>query len=405
MGCSHEPTREEMIELVLDRSKLPGSCETISALNAAGRVLARDVYAVNTLPCRDASRMDGIAYRFEDYQLCGGDCTGWVEGSDFCFSNTGVAIPSEFNTVTLIEDVSFDEEGRLHILQPPTAPGDNVVAAGTNMQTGQLLIAANTVLRPTHLGLMASAGVRLVEVFKRPRVGIIPTGDELVPAMVPLQDGRNVESNSISLSAMLEQWGAKPVVWPIIPDDVDYLSSVVKQAVETCDIVILNAGSSKGKKDHAIEVLEGLGEVLVHEVAHGPGKHTSFTIAFNETPIVGLVGPSGGAELGALWYVRPLVNKFMHCPTPAPDTLKVTLLQKASAHVDFDFFMGVVVYRKEDDSYVAMPLGGPGRGPHLTGDGIIANATLRIPGGIVYESGCEVVVELREPVECLPLFK
>ncbi len=403
MGHSHEPTREEMVRFVLERSELPGACETVDAFHAVGRVLLRDVHAVNTLPNRDSSSMDGIAYRFENYRRSGGDCSRWIEGWDFCFSSAGVAIPSGFDTVTLMEDVSFDGKGRLRILRPPSSIGDHVVPSGSSMRAGQLLIAAGTVLCPTHLGLMAAAGVRSVDVFRRPLVGVVPTGDELVPAMVPLQDGRNVESNSVLFGAMIEQWGAEPVIWPIIPDDVDYLSSVVRQAVEACDIVILNAGSSKGRKDHAIEVLEGLGEVLVHEVAHEPGKHTSFTIAFDGTPIVGLVGPSGGAELGAEWYVRPLVDKCLRRPTPAPDTLKVTLLERASSPVDIDFFMGVVVYRLEDGSHVARPLGGSGRGPRFTGDGIVANATLRIPGGEVYEAGSEAEVELREPIERLPL--
>lgn len=397
-----EPSREQMAALVLEKSHFLSAQELIPLRSACGRVLAQEAYARNTLPNRPVSHMDGIAYRYADYQACGGDCHAWQEGREYQFSNTGVAIPEQYDTVTIIENVEFSAQGQLHITCAPEQQGSHVAPAGSRMQPGQLLLAANTTLTPAHLGLLATGGVMEVPVYCRPRVGIIPTGDELVPADVPLQPGKNVECNSIVLAALIESWGGQPVVWPIIPDEPDYLISVTRQALESCDIVIFNAGSSKGRKDFAAEVLNTIGEVYVYEVSHGPGKHTSFTVADNGKPVLGLVGPTGGAELTAEWYLRPLIDKYLHRPSVAPLRLTVELMEQTKAHVPFDFFMALTVYRRADGSYCAWPSGGPGRGPRLTKDGQQPNAVLRIPGGKVFAAGEQAEVELRAPLEWLP---
>lgn len=397
-----EPSREQMLALVLEHSHFISAQETIPLRAACGRVLAEPVYARNTLPNCPVSQMDGIAYRYADYLACGGDCRHWQEGREYQFSNTGVAVPEQYDTVTIIEDVEFSAEGELHLLRAPQAAGEHIAPAGCRMQTGQLLLTAPATLTPAHLGLLASGGVMQVPVYRRPRVGIIPTGDELVPADVPLQPGKNVECNSIVLAALIESWGGQAVVWPIIPDQRDYLISVTRQALHSCDIVVFNAGSSKGRKDFAPEVLNAVGEVYVYEVAHGPGKHTSFTVADNGCPLLGLVGPTGGAELTAEWYLRPLIDQYLHRPSIAPQRLTVELMAETKAHVPFDFFMALTVYRRGDGSYCAWPGGGPGRGPRITRDGQQPNAVLRIPGGKVFAAGEQAEVELRIPSEWLP---
>ena len=397
-----EPSREQMTELVLEKGHFTSAQEIIPLRAACGRVVSQPIYARNTLPNRPVSHMDGIAYRYADYQACGGDCRDWQEGREYQFSNTGVAIPEQYDTVTVIEDVEVSADGQLHILHAPQRQGNNVAPEGSRMHSGQLLLAANTTLTASHLGLLATGGVMEVPVYCRPKIGIIPTGDELVPADVPLQPGKNVECNSIVLSALVESWGGEAVVWPIIPDEKDYLISVTQQALESCDIVIFNAGSSKGRKDFAPEVLNAVGEVYAYEVAHGPGKHTSFTIADNGKPVLGLVGPTGGAELTAEWYLRPLIDKYLHRPTVAPQRLTVELMEETKAHVPFDFFMALTVYRRADGSYCAWPGGGPGRGPRITKDGQTTNAVLRIPGGKVFAAGEQAEVELRIPSEWLP---
>ena len=364
--------------------------------------MAADAYAVNTLPNRPVSQMDGIAYCYADYQTCGGDCHDWQEGREYQFSNTGVAIPDGYDTVTLIEEVRFDAQQRLSILRAPQYQGCNIAPAGSRMQAGQLLVAAPTTLTPAQLGLLATGGVRQVAVYCRPRVAIIPTGDELVPADVPLQPGKNVECNSIVLGALVESWGGEAVVWPIIPDEVAYLTSVTEQALDSCDIVVFNAGSSKGRKDFAAEVLNRVGEVYVYEVGHGPGKHTSFTVAKNGKPLLGLVGPTGGAELTAEWYLRPLIDKYLHRPVVPPERLTVKLMEETKAHVPFDFFMPLTVYQDDDGGYCAWRGGGPGRAPRITKEGQTTNAVLRFAGGQVFAAGELAEVELRIPRAWLP---
>ena len=397
-----QPNREEMTQLVLSLSRLSSRQETVPVSQAVGRVLAKEARAVHTLPNRPVSSMDGIAYRYEDYLACGGDCRGWQQQREYEFSNTGVAVPEHLDTVSLIEDVAFDQDQRLTILRPPAGCGDNIRPAGSRLQAGQLLIAADTVLTPSHLGLLASAGLRQVAVYRRPQVAIIPTGDELIPAGLPLPPGKNVECNSLVLSALIQSWGGQPVVYPIIPDDLEQLTNVTRQAVADYDMVVFNAGSSKGRKDFAAAVLNRIGEVYVYEVGHGPGKHTSFALADNNTPVLGLVGPTGGAELTARWYLRPLIYRYLHKPLPAPELLPVRLMEQVKAHVPFDFYMQLVVYAEEDGRYCAWAGGGPGRGGAVNGSGHCPNAVLHIPGGKIFAPGEVAEVELQVPRCWLP---
>ena len=115
-----------------------------------------------------------------------------------------------------------------------------------------------------------------------------------------------------------------------------------------------------------------------------------------------MVGPTGGAELTAEWYLRPLIDKYLHRPSVAPLRLTVELMEQTKAHVPFDFFMPLTVYRRAYGNYCAWPGGGPGRGPSITKDGQQPNAVLRIPGGKVFVAGEQAEVELRAPLEWLP---
>ena len=389
------PGREEFIALSCSLTEFSPETERVYLKESLGRVTAGDTYAVNTLPNRPASRMDGIAVRFDQVIRDQGKTEAWELGREYVFSNTGVAVPDAYDTVILIENVSFDRQGRLRIHQLPEAKGACVQPCGKVMQKGELLLPASTCISPSRLGLLAAGGIQQVEVLARPRVAVIPTGDELVPFNIPLPPGKNVETNGLVLEAYLKEWGAEPVLYPIIPDDKERLFQALEQAVAQSDVVLFIAGSSKGSHDYAKAVLERAGKVYVYEVAHGPAKHTSFTLAMGK-PVLGIVGPPGGAELTAEWYVKPLLCKYLRQPVPLPQKLEVELLEEIKAHVPFDFYTRVEV-TKRANGYFAKGINGfqTSRANSCRK----GNAVLHIPGGKVLIPGERALVELRVPLE------
>ncbi len=389
------PTRDEYIELATSLAKFNRRMEVVSLKDSVGRVTAKDIYSINTLPNQPTSAMDGIAVRFEEITSKDVDTTAWELGKQYVFSNTGVAIPTEYDTAIPIEQVEFDSNNKLHVKRIPSHKGERVVPCGKIMKKGELLVPANYLITPLQLGVIASGGIYELEVIAKPKVAIIPTGNELVPAGGVLPLGKNIETNSIVLEAFIKEWGGEPIVYPIILDDPDYIYDTLCHALEQSDIVIYNGGSSKGTHDFGKEILAKIGKVYALEVAHGPGKHTSLTI-INDKPIVGLVGPPGGMELTAPWYIKPLISKYLRKPNIEAPKLEVELLNGVKMSPPFDFYVQLQV-SKQDGQYVATTLSGPSATRVKTA--VDANAILCAKAGNRYRKGDMATVELKVPIE------
>lgn len=398
-------SREDTLRLLLERSQFQPRVEMIPVRDSLGRITAREAMAQNTLPNSPASMLDGIAIKSANLSdelavkiadLSAGipGTESWQEGKDYVFCNTGVGIPDEFNTVVRIEDVEIDDDGRLRIMSKPQ-PGQNVRPEGSMMQSGKVLVPAYYQLGPGQLGLLTAGGITEVAVLEKPRVAIIPTGNELVPAGYKPPRGMNVEFNGTMIEAQVKTMGAEARLYPITHDDPQDIRNVLNDALDWADIVILNGGSSKGTDDKAMEVLASIGEILVYEVDYGPGKHTTVTMVGTK-PIVGTVGPTIGAEYAVEWYVLPLINKYLSLPTIAPRRLQVKLLDEIPAPTPFDFYARLMVNRV-NGTYVAKPTGS--RNASLVSQ-MMSNAVLHIPKASQGFTAGEIVdVELRYPLE------
>ncbi len=158
---------------------------------------------------------------------------------------------------------------------------------GEDMVATELVLPAGQRLRPVDLGAITASGHRHINVIRKPRVGIIPTGSELLPAGEDPAPGRILEFNSIMLAAQVEQWGGLPHRYPIIADDLEAIKAGLLHAVQANDLVLVNAGSSAGSKDFTAAAVEALGELLVHGVAVRPGHPVILGI---------LQGPEGGSK-------------------------------------------------------------------------------------------------------------
>lgn len=389
-------SRHQGLHDLLARCAFSPEVESVAIDDACGRILAKDLIAHNTLPNTLTSAMDAIAVHFDDFAHGIPDTSSWERGREYEFCNTGIGIKGDFDTAIIIENVQFDDQGKITILQAPKCRADMTHPAGSSMKAGDVLADAGTTITPAVIGLAAQAGCLELDVLARPRVAFIPSGNELVPAGEELAPGKNIECNSHVIAAKLRQWGAEPVVFPICPDKRDALREALTQAVNTCDIVVLNAGSSKGTDDQSIETLEELGEVLNHEFDHGPGKHSSLSIVAGK-PVIGISGPPIGAELCADWYIKPVVDAFLGKKPEPQHTMWATLTQDIPASPrPVAVVRRVKLTRTDAGELLATPLGNDIK-PALRLCNM-ADAFLTIDKDCTgYHTGDRVVVELRYP--------
>ncbi len=316
-----ELSREQAVEGMLrlcNFGALEDRTEVVSLAEARGRVLARDVRAQTEVPNVLTCRMDSIAVRWEDFAEGDPDTSAWVRGVNWEFANTGVAMPAGFDTAIVIEHVRVSEDQQQVFLDAaPSKQYAGTRSAGSILQKGDVLAAAGTMITPDIMAQIASGNVTSVPVVCKPRVAFIPTGNELTTPGGIVAFGRNLETNSILARGKIEQWGGRTLPFDIVPDVPELIEAAVLEACSLADIVVLNAGSSKGSDDWSCEQLEALGQVVCHETNHGPGHHSSYA-SVNGTPVVGISGPSGGASFTLNFYLRPLMRTWLGLPAEVP---------------------------------------------------------------------------------------
>ena len=316
-----EKTRHEATQDVLDAWEFERRIERVDVPDALGRVAATDVVSLLTLPNKLTSNMDGIAVYFKAFEEAPDgkpDTSEWVRGRDWQFCNTGIGMPDDFDTAVPIEWVEVSEDDQ-HVTfnRWPERRGQSTTDVGEKLLEGDLLVRAGEVLTPALLSVLNMGGHTQVDVVARPIVAFIPTGNELVDAGEPLEPGKNVESNAVMICAKLTQWGAEPLRYPIIPDNWDQLRETLADAAAKADVVVINAGSSKGSDDFTCEILEQNGTMLHHMLAQGPGRHCSAAL-LQGTPVIGISGPPMGAEFTTDWMVKPLVDRYLGCSEAYP---------------------------------------------------------------------------------------
>ena len=304
---------------LIERCSFKRATETVPLEEAFGRVLADTLCALHSLPGKPTSNMDAIAVRFADFENGMPEVKGWKRGEQFQFCNTGVAMPEGFDTAIAIENVEIaDDETLSSLSRCPEQQGECTSAVGSMMEKGAELVAKGTVLNAVHLALLAQGGHVHVSVVRKPRVVFIPTGNELVDPCEQPPAGTNIDCNSIDICSKLRGWGAEAQRHPIVKDNWDQLKAALDQATREADIVVINAGSSKGSDDFTCEILEKYGEVLSHETDMAPGKHASCSL-LNGTPVIGISGPPIAADLNVETFVKPVVDAFLFGEVrPAP---------------------------------------------------------------------------------------
>ncbi len=281
--------------------------------DALGRVTAEPVFARLSSPTFHAAAMDGIAVR-SDGTYGAGDRSPrrLVIGEEAFWVNTGHPLPEGCDAVIMVEHL-HEVEADVVEIRASAYPWQNVRKVGEDIVASELLFPRRHRVRAFDLGALIAAGIHEVRVFEIPRVAVIPTGDELVdPTTVCLDEtpshGWTPDSNSAVLCGMVRECGGTPLIRPIVGDDPEELKSAVRSALDAgVHLVIVNAGSSAGSEDYTYQVLDALGEVLVHGVAMMPGKPTILADV-RGIPVVGNPGYPVSAALSFDQFVRPLLT-------------------------------------------------------------------------------------------------
>lgn len=279
--------------------------EVLPVEQALGRVLKSAVYAALCDPSYNAAAMDGIAVSAEATKSATERAPLILKRPDFCYVNTGNPVPDPFDAVVMIEDVGVLDDDSVR-LTAPAAPWQHVRVKGESIVQGEMILPSRRRLRPVDVAAIFAGGNKTVEVYRKPLVSIITTGDEMVDDPALIGTGKLMESNSRLFGALIETCGGTPRRYPTVKDDPDALRAVLLQALADCDVVLVNAGSSAGTKDYARSVIGSVGEVFLHGLAAKPGKPTILARAAHK-PVVGIPGYPVSAYIAFDLVVRPLL--------------------------------------------------------------------------------------------------
>jgi molybdopterin molybdotransferase len=386
----------------------PRGTERVPLLAALGRVLAEDAVASTDLPPFDRSTMDGWAVRASDLAAAVPGRPVFLQPSGEVHMGvaadvsvppggavripTGGMLPAGADAVVMQEHATVEGEGLL--VSRPTFTGENVVARGADIRAGELVLRRGWRLRPADLGLLAGQGLESVRAFLPPRVAILATGDELVPAGAPLTPGRVRDMNTAALAGAVEAAGGIPTVCGIVGDDLPAIGAAMRSALAGHDMLLVSGGSSVGEHDLAVEAIAALGPpgIVVHGIAVRPGKPTVLAAA-GTVPVIGLPGNPVSALVIFDLFARPVLEAMLGMdPGSRPWGLVRARLSEAlpSARVREDHRRVRLESRPDGIWAVPLPAGSQILTSMARADGIVVVP----PGEIGPGDGDEVEVRL-----------
>jgi len=374
--------------------------------NALGRVTAESIWAQVSSPHYHASAMDGFAVKSNSTNgAAPATPISLFVGSLAQYVDTGDPLPEWANAVIPIENTEpIDEGGEItsDIRHPSSiriraavTPWHHVRPLGEDIVATQLLLPKGHTLRPADLGAIAASGHQTVKVARRPKVAILPTGTELVPIGSKLKPGDILEYNSLVLAAQISQMGGEPTRFSVTKDDLDLICERVLVAAQTHDLVLLNAGSSAGAEDYSAEVVEKLGQLLVHGVAVRPGHPVILGLvnkdSQNTVPIIGVPGFPVSAALTVDIFVEPILANWLGRAVRELQKVTAMLTRKIVSPAGDDDFVRVAVGRV-GENLLAAPLS---RGAGVITSLVQADGLALIPRGSQgMEAGDKVTVNM-----------
>jgi len=363
------------------------SREVVPLLKSVGRVTAEPIFARYSVPEVHLAAMDGIAVVSKETE--GASEQHPVTLDHALRVNTGNVVPPRFDAVIMIEEVHVQNEK--FTIRKAAPPWQHVRPAGEDIGESEMALPSRHLIRPSDTGALAAYGITDVTVLTV-RIGLIPTGSELVPHGDHPSPGQVVESNTVMAEAMLVTLGGTCTRYPMVKDNPDEIKKILRQAVAENDLVIISAGSSAGTKDYTAEVIAELGEVLIHGIAIKPGK-PAIIGRIADKPIIGMPG----YPLSALTVLREIVLPLLHrfgLPVPSWETIDALFTVSVSKDIGSDEFI-LCSLGHVGNRWVLSPLS---RGAGVQMSAVRSNAYLKIPAGVEgFEAGKSVTARLTVP--------
>ncbi|MBI4362454.1 MAG: molybdenum cofactor biosynthesis protein [Euryarchaeota archaeon] len=375
---------EECRHILLDSVKPIQGVEEADLTGARGRVLAEPLQAGVDVPPFRRAAMDGYAVRAGDTYGAGnmsprklrriesihaGETpTRRVEKGTCTQIATGAPMPEGADAVVMVEDT--EAQGEAILIYDAIHPGGNSSPAGEDIRRGTTILPAGAMLDPAKVGVAAALGVARVKVYRRPRVAVIPSGNEVVPPGGPLPAGKIYDVNTYTLSTLLAEHGAEPRTYPVALDTLASVKGTLEKALRECDMVVLSGGSSVGEKDLMVEAIGALGEVKFHGIAVKPGKPTLGAVARGKL-ILGMPGYPTSCLTNGYGVLVPVVRRLARLPPWEPRIQKVPMSRRITSTIGRHQFLpvriqngeavpvfkesGAITSMSEADGYIEIP--------------------------------------------------
>lgn len=344
---------EEAQKIVKANVKPIDRTELINLDDAAGRVIAENITATMDTPPFNRGAMDGYAVKAEDtfnsgqfnpkvLELIGemhaGDASNIEVKTGQCVQiATGAMMPAGADSVVMVEDTET-ETGRVKVFKG-VVPGSNVGKKGEDIKKGTLILKTGAVLDAGKIGVLASQGLTKVKVYQKPRVAVLPTGEEVGEVGRELKTGQVYDINTHTISAVVQMNGGIPVKTGIVGDTREAIRAAITGTLKN-DLVVLSGGSSVGERDLLVGVLEGWGEVLFHGIQIKPGKPTLFAIV-EDKPLFGMPGYPTSCLINTYLFLLPVIRTMAHLPPRTGQTVEAKLSRRVPGSVGRKQFLTV----------------------------------------------------------------
>ncbi len=392
-NVSLDEAKEEYIN-TLRKKGFAAKEELVGVAGSCGRITSKAVYANICAPHYLASAMDGVAVSAKKTFGATETTPVVLSQEDYVIVDTGDPVPEGVDAVIMIEDVVNEDGGNVR-LHAPATPWQHIRQIGEDICAGEMILPAKTKITPSAIGAMLAGGVTEVCVIKKPVVGIIPTGDEIVPPTSNPGEGEIIEFNSSIISGMLLEWGAESKIYPIVPDKYDLIKETVIKAASECDLVILNAGSSAGRDDNSTAILGSVGKVLYHGIAIKPGKPAILAYK-DDKPLLGVPGYPVSAIIVIDNLLKPLIYEWYDLPDDTAVYEDAVLSKSVVSGLKYREFVRVRL-GMVGGKMIASPLN---RGAGVVSSFMKADGILEVPQGKEgFEAGETVRVKLLKPKE------
>jgi molybdenum cofactor synthesis domain-containing protein len=330
---------QEALALVLGAARAVERVERVPLLAARDRIVAAAAVAAVDVPPFDRAAMDGYAVRAEDTfgasrndprvlrviaKVFTGETTSTNIAPGECIEiATGAPLPGGADAVVMVEETERPDDSDDVRIFTPVYPRQHVGRRGADIQARQTVLQAGAVLNPSRIGALAAIGLTEADVYARPSVAILSTGNEVVEPGATLRPGQIYDINRYTLASIVAAHGGEPIGAHAVSDDLASLTAALDRALAH-DLIVFSGGSSVGERDLILDALMARGEILFHGVAVKPGKPTTFGIA-NGKPVLGMPGYPTSCLSNAYILLVPLLRKMARLPEFHPQTRRLPL--------------------------------------------------------------------------------